>query len=91
MKKINNLRIYGRKWFQKSCGNTYHSVRVIVNDEELYIGCAYGYGNHYIQTALDLLIENGFDVPTEYGKFLTFMSKNNFEYSAVDVDRKKDL
>ena len=43
MKKIESLRIYGRRWFQRSYGNTYHTVRVIVNGEEFKSDITYGY------------------------------------------------
>lgn len=89
-KKIESLKIYGKRWFQKSCGNTYHSVTIIVNGIELYVGCSYGYGNHYLQTTLEAL-QDEYDIPTEYGEFLKFLHDNNFTYSVTDVNRKKDL
>ena len=55
MKRIETLKIYGRRWFQKSYGNTYHTTTVIVNGEEMKSGITYGYGNHYLQTAADML------------------------------------
>ena len=35
MKNIKTLKIYGRRWFQKSYGNTYHTTTVIINGEEI--------------------------------------------------------
>lgn len=89
-KTINTLRIYGRRWFQKTYGNTYHAVRVIVNGEEIISNVTYGYGDHYKETARQLLESNGFEVP-ESLKFNRYLHDNGFEATVVNVDRKKDL
>ena len=89
MKKIETLKIYGRRWFQKSYGNTYHTVTVIVNGEEMKSGITYGYGNHYLQTAADLLRSAGYDIPENNGEAYAMMTK--YEHEAADVKRKKDL
>ena len=55
-KKIKSIEIYGLKWFQKSYGNTYHRVKVYVNDELIATSpITYGYGDYYIQNAEELL------------------------------------
>lgn len=77
----------GRRWFQKLYGNTYHTVKVSVNDETFYSDITYGYGNHFEQTAIEVLKENGFDVP-EYG---AFQRLEGFESYVIDVTRRKDL
>lgn len=88
MKKINTLKIEGRRWFQKSYGNTYHSVTVYVNDEVLRKDFEYGYGNQYLQTAIELLQANGYnDIKT----FSDLRAIPNFIENVVDVQRKKDL
>lgn len=89
MKKIESLEIYGKRWFQKSYGNTYHTATVVVNGEELKSGITYGYGNHYLTTAAELLKANGYDIPDDNGKAFAMMIK--YEHSATDVKRKKDL
>ena len=45
------------KWFDKVNGNTYHSVRIIRHrDGEVLVGSfQYGYGDHYRQTALEIM------------------------------------
>lgn len=88
MKKINTLKIEGRRWFQKSYGNTYHSVTVYVNDEVLRKDFEYGYGNQYLQTAIELLQANGYnDIKT----FSDLRAIPNFIENVVDVQREKDL
>lgn len=89
MKKIESLKIYGRRWYQKSCGNTYHTARVIANGEELKSGIKYGYENHYLQTDAELLRENGYDIPEGNAAAYALMCK--YPHKAVDVDRKRDL
>ena len=89
MKRIETLKIYGRRWFQKSYGNTYHTVTVIVNGEEMKSGITYGYGNHYLQTAADMLRNAGYDIPKDNGEAYAMMTR--YEHNAEDVKRKKDL
>lgn len=79
--------VEGRRWFQKLYGNTYHTVKVSVDGETFYSDITYGYENHFEQTAIEVLKENGFDVP-EYGKFQRL---EGFESHVMDVPRKKDL
>lgn len=90
MKEIKNLTIYGRRWFQKSYGNTYHTVRVIVNDEEFKSDITYGYEDHYRETARQLLEARGYNVPSPI-EFNSFLRNNGFKATAIDVDRKRDL
>ena len=89
MKKPVNgqIAITGRRWFQKTYGNTYHSVTVYVNNETLYHGFAHGYDDHYKQTAHKLLLTNGYDVPEHYFDFLNL----DIVTDVVDVSRKRDL
>ena len=89
MKKIKTLEIHGRRWFQKTYGNTYHSVQVCVNGKEtLTCNFAYGYDSHYKQTALELLKDSGYDVPTSWYE----LNRNADVVTSVeDVPRKKDL
>lgn len=89
MKRIETLKIYGKRWFQKSYGNTYRTTTVIVNGEEMKSGIAYGYGNHYLQTAADMLKNAGYDIPDNNGEAYAMMTK--YDHGAEDVKRKKDL
>lgn len=89
MKKINTLEVIGKRWFQKSYGNTYHTATVIVNGEELKSGIKYGYENAYLQTAADLLRVNGYEVPAD--NIEAFWMVCEYPHDAEDVKRKKDL
>jgi hypothetical protein len=59
MKKL--FTVIVKKWFDKINGNTYHSVRCIRHsDREVITGpFQYGYGEHYKQTALEVMYKNG--------------------------------
>ncbi len=59
---IKTLDIHGKEWFDRINGNSYHSVRVIINygtpTQKTLVGSfRYGYGNSYEQTAGELLAD----------------------------------
>lgn len=86
------LHIEGRRWFQRTYGNTYHSVRIYANGAEIaYSGRHYGYGDQYLQTALAILKEQGLaPADAEYGtRYLREVLGGT--YSVIDVPRQKDL
>lgn len=58
--------IEGRRWFQRSCGNTYHrasyELRDADTDETLARGVtekAYGYGSQYIVSGIEAMEKAG--------------------------------
>ena len=87
-----SLHIEGRRWFQRTYGNTYHSVRVFKDGE--MIACLpyqYGYGDQFLQTALDWMKANGHAPQNaEYGT-LYLRETLGATYSVIDVQRQKDL
>ncbi len=85
-----SLHIEGRRWFSRGPGNTYHSVRIWRDGVEVaYIPFAYGYGEGWLQTAVDWLRQNGCPA-AEYGT-LYLRETLKGTYSVIDVERKKDL
>lgn len=97
--KMSYLRLVGRRWWQRSTGNTYHSVEIWVNEVCVHtIPYAYGYDAAYEESATRWLEEN---------KYLPDFSHKNgghealwrycerkgikYERAATDVPRKKDL
>lgn len=79
------VRIEARRWFQKSYGNTYHSVKVYRNKKLIgHEPFTYGYGDQWIQTAQKFLPE--LETPTLKG-----LRDIGATYSLKDVKRKKDL
>lgn len=95
--KIDQIQIIGRRWFQRSYGNTYHSVKVFVNGKEVgYCAHAYGYGDQYINTAADLLVKAGMlkkGEMTPYFDLLEDKRNNPDKYiiTVTDVPRERDL
>lgn len=94
------LHITGRRWFEGTNGNTYHTVSVYVDGEQVYKSpLNYGYDRQYEQTAQDWLSENDYlkgirqypngsiDPLWHYCRELNI----KFVSEVVDVPRKKDL
>ena len=97
MKKFRVIIIDARRWFDRTYGNTYHSVTVTVKHarkEDLVLRCgfAYGYDQQYLQTAHELLHKAGYFGP-EYREFTdsTWFDRRKFHVTCVDVQRKKEL
>lgn len=95
-----SIVVQGRRWRQRTYGNTYHTVSVIVDGE--HIGTSpitYGYGDHYMQTAHEILVEKGvLPEPERYpsGARQPLWRQCQemviaLHYDAIDVARKKDL
>lgn len=87
-----NLHIEGRRWFQKSAGNTYHTARIFIDGKLTHITPkAYGYGDGYLQSAIDLLKhEKRIPEDAEYGTYYLRETLGG-TYSVIDVAREKDL
>ena len=68
------------KWWDKVNGNTYHSVRVTrCEDGKQLVGeMQYGYGDHYCQTALEIMNQAGW-LPEKY-KNEPFMYERENDY-----------
>ncbi len=93
------LHIEGRRWFQRTAGNTYHSVRIFANGALLAsLPYQYGYGDQWIETALQWLHANGHIRRERYdnGSYkesgtLYLRESLGATYSVIDVARQKDL
>ena len=88
MTKINNIAITCRRWFQKSYGNTYHSVQIVDREtgrQLAYDPFTYGYERQCIQTAVDMLKTLG--IKSEYHT----LERKAAYVNIIDVNRKKDL
>lgn len=97
---MQTLTVIGRRWFDRRAGNTYHSVRCIVDGKDVGgAGMTYGYGDHYLQTAADILERDGHTPGREHyahggAEPLWLYCRERgieFTYSASDVGRKRDL
>ena len=57
---IQSITITGRKWFERTNGNTYHSAEAVIDGEMVgRVDYAYGYGDQWEQSAVDLLQASG--------------------------------
>lgn len=91
---MKTITVLGRRWFDKPNGNTYHSVRVLVNGEEIdRRAFEYGYGDQYIQTATAMLMDYGALPATFDGSLTRYTRENGIPcyIDVIDVPRKKDL
>ena len=94
-----NYHIEGRRWFQKTYGNTYHSVRIFKDGQELAcLPMQYGYDNQYLETAEAWLADHAFPSlkkKSEYGSRINggwqFYKKHGISHSVIDVTRQRDL
>lgn len=87
-----NLHIEGRRWFQRSAGNTYHTARIFVNGVlEHTTPKEYGYGDCYLQTAIDWLKANHL-IPDDAAYGTLYLRETlHGTNSVIDVHREKDL
>lgn len=89
------LQIAGRRWFQKSYGNTYFTSAISIDGEYVHtIQQEYGYGQMYEQAAKDWLIETEHLPEFLIDHSLSIYCRENdiiLISQAVDVQRQKDL
>lgn len=91
LKKSDVVTIEGRRWFEKTNGNTYHSCDLIVNNEVIdRVSFTYGYGDQYRQTGRELLAMH-YDTPLNSTSTHWDEKPYNIRYNVTDVQRKKDL
>lgn len=100
MKRMSSLTLIGRRWFNRRCGNTYHSVEIIVDGNCVQkIDYSYGYGEQYEDTAKNWLDAHGYTPGREKrdgtpGEALWRYCERKgiiFTRTVTDVQRKKDL
>jgi len=92
--KFKSLEIYGRRWFQRTYGNTYHTAEIIIDDKLVHkTPKQYGYGEGYVQSAREWLVKNGYLSPIWAGRPLHYLRDYGVQYSvhAEDVPRQRDL
>lgn len=102
---IASIHISGRRWFQRTYGNTYHTVAIFItfkngHQETLNAEKQYGYGDQYNQTAIDIF-RNRFKIPKEqysngndkYPYLTSYCRSHSIPYTIEvnDVRREKDL
>jgi hypothetical protein len=85
---LNSVFIEARLWFDKTYGNTYHSVRIEANGLTVgQVPMTYGYGQHYEQTALEYLKKIGLVSPEI--RYLSELQRNGVIVYIAASNRKK--
>jgi len=93
LQKNDTITIIGRRWFEKTNGNTYHSVDVFINGKLLdFEKFAYGYDSAYEQSGRKIL-EKYYTLPIDDNQALWHLKEKGYNLvsSVSDVARKKDL
>ena len=99
-KKTRSITVIGRRWFQKTYGNTYFSAVGYINGGvAVKIDFEYGYGDHYVDCIARELDKAGYLPGREkYSNggeeaLWNYCRERGIEfvYSVSDVDRKRDL
>jgi hypothetical protein len=98
---FNSISIVGRRWFQKSYGNTYNTVEIEIFTDagvfEILLPMEYGYGDYYMQRAWAALSADGWLNITRNsnGSYNTpnwsERENLNIHNKVIDVNRKRDL
>ena len=99
MKRSKSITVIGRRWFERTNGNTYYSAEIYVDGQRVHkIPFAYGYGDQYEWEAYEWLEENG---RIELERYNNGGREAPWVYcervgcqkisSVSDVSRKKDL
>lgn len=94
--KVKNIVIVGRLWFNQNKGQTYHTATVFVNGKCVgKTGRTYGYGEHYVWTAFQMLKEKKilwFTGPNPSNPYQDCREhKISLEMTAVTVGLKRHL
>ena len=77
--------ISGKRWFGRTHGNTYHTAKLFYDDGSSQVsGRTYGYGDHYLQTAFDMM-----GLP--YGGTRVLREELGITYEVTDVQTQREL
>jgi hypothetical protein len=96
-----SVLIVGRRWFQKTYGNTYNTATIYVDGKFVHkTAKQYGYGEHFLTIAADWLEQNGYMPEREHHAngsaepiWAYFRDRHGaaYHYETIDVTREKDL
>jgi hypothetical protein len=92
--EVKKIYLHARRWFQRSYGNTYHTVEIWVNDHLVHkIPFTYGYGDQWSYNAGKWLVDNGYGRFSGYYPISRYCRESGIEYNHTveDVKRKRDL
>ena len=97
---MKTITLLGRRWFQKTYGNTYHTVTVLIDGKEVFSSPKeYGYDRQYEETGMQWVDASGLVEPRK--EHTNGSHEANWQWAerlgiefhseAADVSREKDL
>lgn len=91
-KTVENVAVYGYRWFQKTYGNTYHTFIVFVDGIELVRSetYEYGYGNQFEWSAFREFLK-AFEIEGDYVPWSFFRDRDIVYTVGVSDGLKRDL
>ena len=96
--KIKTIDVNAKEWFDVVNGNSYFSGDITLNygtktQKELAMPFQYGYGNHYLDIACDMLDKAGYINNKSYTGLPRYCRENNIilRYQKQENCKKRDL
>ena len=95
MKTPRQIFIHGKRWRQRSNGNTYHTVSIWIDGKHVFKSpITYGYDRQYEQTALAWLVDEEYlEIPNLSSSLWGLCEDQDIPFAneATNVARKRDL
>ena len=92
---MKNIRVEDRRWFQKTYGNTYNSVRIFIDGKPVVtLPEDYGYDSYYMQWAAEWMNQQGLTPGNEGRAYLSIWCQENgvdLYDDCLDVSREREL
>jgi hypothetical protein len=96
--KIKTIDVNAKEWFDKVNGNSYFSGTITLNygmktQKELAMPFQYGYGDHFLDVACDLLDNANFIKNDSYTRLPRYCRENDIilRYNKQENCKKRDL
>lgn len=99
-KPVKSITVIGRRWFQRTYGNTYHTAEILIDGVTVHkTARAYGYGSQYEDSAAAWLEAQGVIKRKAYAngghsplwQVIRDEMGLNWQSTALDVARERDL
>lgn len=92
--RCKSITVVGRRWFQRTYGNTYHTADIYVDGVLVHtLPVQYGYGSQYSYNAVEWLKANGY-LPSDLTTFPRYYCEERgiaWVDTVTDVRRERDL
>ncbi len=100
LKAHSSITVIGRRWFQRTYGNTYHTAEILIDGVTVHkTPRQYGYGSAYEDSAAAWLESAGYITRKAYAnggheplwQVVRERMGLNWQSLAIDVSRERDL